>query len=181
MKTFLSLAVGLFVLASGSWGQNQVATASSSAPFELRGAAVNPGQGVPAWPVMPGDEMIAGDGPVTVTFPEGSTVTLGVASKARINMSGQTPEFDLESGSAQFSLKTLSSVILAHNGKAISPENLTGDFAVNEGGGAAVGALHQGPIRRSTLFFVGAAGAAGGLGYGIYRGLSGGPSVSPSR
>jgi ferric-dicitrate binding protein FerR (iron transport regulator) len=173
--------VGLFVFTNGAWAQNQVATVSSPAPFQLRGAAVTPGQGVPAWPVMPGDEIIAGDAPVTVTFPDGSSVILGVASKARIDMSGQTPEFDLESGSAQFSLKTLSSVILVHSGQTISPKNLTGDFVVNEGGGAVVQAVHPGLNRRKTLIFIGAAGAAGGLGYGIYEALNEGPSVSPSR
>ncbi|MGB2886294.1 MAG: hypothetical protein WBC04_01230 [Candidatus Acidiferrales bacterium] len=183
MKKCLQLIVGLFVFTNGVWAQNQVATASSPAPFQLRGASVTPGQGVPGWPVMPGDAIIAGDAPVTVTFPDGSWVILGAASRARIEMSGQTPEFDLDSGTGQFSLKTLSSVILVHSGQKISPKDLTGDFVVNEGGGAVVQAVHPGLIRnrKKALFYIGATAAAGGLAYGIYAELNEGPPVSPSR
>jgi hypothetical protein len=37
------------------FAQTQVGTITSSRPFQLRGANVNPGPGVPTWPVMPSD------------------------------------------------------------------------------------------------------------------------------
>ena len=182
MKKTLLPMVGLLVLTTTAWGQNQVATATSAAPFQLRGAAVSPGQGVPSWPVMAGDGLIAGDAPVTISFPDGSSVLLGVMSQARVSLSGQTPVFELQSGTARYSLKSLSSVQIVSAGKPVDVKNRTGDVVTNDGDATTIKAVrsHSLILGKTGLTLLGA-GAAAGLGYGLYAGLSGGSPVSPSK
>ena len=108
------------------WAQAPVATVTSSGPFELRGANVTPGQGVPSWPGLAGDTIKAGNTPVTVTFPDRSTIILNPGSSAKLDLSGQTPVFQLTSGSASYSLKTLTAVKLMAATKVVTPSNLAG-------------------------------------------------------
>src|SRR5579862_8661728 len=110
-RTAKSLAV-VMAVAVAVLAQTQVATITSDSPFQLRGASVTPGQGIPSWPVMPGDTIQAGQTPLTLTFSDGSTIVLSPGATAKVDLAGKTPVFQLEKGTAHYSLKTLSSVKL---------------------------------------------------------------------
>jgi hypothetical protein len=107
--------------------QGQVATVTSTAPFQLRGANVTTDQGVTSWPVMPGDAIKAGSAPVVITFAGGSSVILEHGSSAKITILGQTPTFQLECGTARYSLSALYAVKL--NDPA-SPPKLIGVYSI---------------------------------------------------
>jgi len=63
-----------------------VASVTSSSSFVLRGNVINT-DGVPTWPIMAGDEIAANSGPVTVSFNDGSRMTLQQNSLARVESS----------------------------------------------------------------------------------------------
>jgi hypothetical protein len=125
MRRFSGVLILVLLLVALAFAQVQVATVTSTSPFQLRGASVTPSQGVPSWPVMPGDKIKAGSAPVTVTFPDGSTITLAPGSEIKVTQSGATPVVTLLSGSASYTLKTLASVGLVADG-AVTPTSLTG-------------------------------------------------------
>lgn len=145
--------------------QNQIATVMSDGPFRLRGANITPGQGVPSWPVIPGDTIRAGDAPVTLTFQDGSTVTIAPGSSARVELTTQGPLFRLEDcGTAHYVLKTLESIKLFTKSDAISSGDLVGDLQ-----------LCTPPVAKgwwtaghTTAVLLGAGGAAG-LGVGLKK------------
>jgi hypothetical protein len=151
--------------------QGQVATVTSTAPFQLRGANVTTDQGVPSWPVMAGDAIKAGSAPLVTTFADGSSVILEPGSSAKITISGQTPTFLLECGTARYSLSALSAVKL---NDPVSPPKLTGVYSI--GCNKPAGWWTTG---HTVLVLGGAAGAAG-LAFGISSAVDGGASVSPS-
>jgi hypothetical protein len=151
------------------WAAGQIMTVTSSSSFTLRGVPLNPAQGVPEWPVMPGDTIIAGTSPVKVTFPDGSTITLDPGSQAVISMQGATPVFQLVKGSADYFMKTLDSVRILTGNKAVELTHLAGSLKL------PVGVLGVHPV--ATM--VGSS-VATGLGVGLAKSTSGGSSVSPS-
>jgi hypothetical protein len=104
-------------------------------------------------------------------------VTLDWGSKVQISVDGQTPVVELQSGAAQYSLKSFSSVkLVGHNQQPIALTKLNGRVVyVNAEAAARVVGMGAHPFP-----LVLAAGGAVGLGYGIYEGVSGGSSVSPS-
>jgi hypothetical protein len=174
-------AIGLLLIVGGSArAQGQLATVNSAAPFQLRGATVVPGQGVPSWPVMPGDEIVAGDAPVSVTFADGSNIVMGVSSEAVVDRAGQTPEFELLSGKAQYFLKSPSAVKVLRYGKPVDAKGQSGGTTSAQSKPTFTSAVHSGVFSEGGLIAIGAV-AAGGAGYGIYEGLHGGSSVSPSK
>lgn len=152
--------------------QGQVATVTSTAPFQLRGANVTTDQGVPSWPVMPGDAIQAGSAPVVISFAGGSSVTQEPGSSARITISGQTPMFHLECGAARYSLSALSAVKL---NDPVSPSKLASVYSITCN--KPVGWWTTG----HTALVLGGTAAAAGLGFGISAATSAGPAVSPSR
>jgi len=126
----IGLLTGL-LLASMAFAETQIATVTSDSPFQLRGVAITPGQGVPSWPVMPGDLIQAGQTPLTITFQDGSTGVLAPGVSAKVGLAGKTPVFQLECGSAHYTLKTLSSVNLMQANSAVTPKDLVGDLTVD--------------------------------------------------
>jgi|HubBroStandDraft_1064217.scaffolds.fasta_scaffold94505_2 hypothetical protein len=159
------------------WGQNQVATVTSSTPFTLRGAAVTPGQGVPMWPILAGDTVKAGSALTITTFPDGSVLTLDPESEARIEFANGKPVFQLLKGVARFSLKSISAVQLEAGNKIVTPKDLTGTLTLGGIRPAAVGFWTVG----TTVAVLVGAGAAAGAGIGISEAVRGGSSVSPSQ
>jgi len=157
-----------------AYSQNQVATATSDGPFQLRGANVTPGQGVPSWPVMPADTIKAGQTPVTIVFQDGSTLVLNSESSARVGLSSKTPVFQLQSGSAHYSLTGLASVKLMELNDTVTPKELTGLLQIGNRKPPA------GWWTASHTAVVGAA-AAAGLGVGVITATKNGTSVSPSQ
>jgi hypothetical protein len=153
------------------WGQSQVATVSSPSAFTLRGVAVNPGQGVPSWPALSGDTIKAGKSPVTLSFPDGSTITLNPGAEASVELSHDQPVFRLKKGTCQYALKTLTSVHVISGSQTVALTTLAGTL-----GKVGAGALTAG----QAAIGIAVAGAAAGLGVGVAEATSGGSSVSPS-
>jgi len=152
------------------YAQGQVATVTSTAPFQLRGANVSTDQGVSSWPVMPGDFIKAGSATVVISFPGGSTITLEPGASAKIRFSGDTPGFQLECGSARYTLSALSAVKV---NDPVSPPKLTNTYG--RSCEKAAGWWTTG----HTLLILGGAAALAGLGLGISHAVNGGSSVSP--
>jgi hypothetical protein len=176
MHKLLNILIIGLTSAVCTWAQTQVATVTSTATFELRGANVTPGQGVPTWPVMAGDEIKSAGGSVTISFPDGSSVILDPGSSAKVDMSGQTPQFQLTSGSAHYALKSASAVKLAALGKPVASTHLSGIVKISNG---RVSTGWWTPAH--TALVVGGAAAATGVGVGVTESTSGGAAVSPSR
>ena len=156
---FLAVVTALTIVVSA---QTQIATITSDSAFQLRGAGVTPGQGVPSWPVLPGDTIQAGQTPLTLTFSDGSTIVLSPGATAKVDLLGKTPVFRLESGSAHYALKTLSSVKLMQLKAAINPTDLIGDLVV----GSEKLPVGWWTTGHTTLVIAGAGGAAA-AGFGI--------------
>jgi len=161
VKRVSTLLVSFLVAALA---QNQVATVSSDTAFQLRGANIAPGQGVPNWPVMPGDAIKAGETPVTVSFPDGSTIVLAPRSSAKIGLAGQKPVFQLLGGSAHYSLKDLNSIVLMAGKDTVAAKDLVGDLAL---GGNKPSAGWW--TTSHTVAVVGGAAAATGLAIGVVQ------------
>ncbi len=158
------ILLSLFLSVAG-WTQNQLATVTATTPFTLRGAVVTPSQGVPMWPILPGDGLTSGTSPSVVTFPDGSALVLAHESKAKIDLLNGRPVFQLISGNAHYSLKSLSTVQLMAGAKIEIPKALTGTLKV---------------VTRKTVVVAVAGGAAdvAAKTYGIDKAVSGDPSVS---
>jgi hypothetical protein len=161
-------------MASGAFAQ-QIATASSSATFTLRGASVDPTQGVPTFPLMPSDIVKAGKALTLVTFPDGATILLDPASEGRVDVVEGRPVFRLLKGQAEFRLRSLTTVGLAQLDQSVVPTQLAGTLLV--GGSPTVGA---GSSHAAVYVAVGG-GAAAAAGLGLAKARSGGSSVSPSQ
>jgi hypothetical protein len=173
---FSSVVSIILLLAITAWAdQRQMGTVSSTGPFQLRGANVTPGQGVPEWPLIAGDKINAGAAPVTVNFPDGSIITVNSGSEIIVTLSGTTPVVKLICGSANYALKSLTAVKLVA-GEPVTPNNSTGLLSVS-GCKVTAGWWTTG----HTVLVVAGAGAIAGLGYGIVDATSGGASVSPTK
>ena len=163
MRKLVYVLTALLAAVTLMCAQGQVATATSTAPFQLRGANVTTDQGVPSWPVMPGDAIKAGSAPVVSAFADGSSVILDPGSSARITISGQTPTFLLECGTARYTLSSLSAVKL---NDPVSPPKLTGVYSISCN-------------KPAVWWILGGAAVAAGLGFGIAAATSGGAAVTP--
>lgn len=169
------VALVFFAVAMFAGGQTQIATVTSDSPFQLRGAGITPGQGVPSWPVLPGDLITAGQTPVSLVFADGSTIILAPGAVAKVSLSHKKPVFELESGAAHYTLITKSSVELVTLKTTVVPTDLVGDLQI--------GSQHLPTswwTTGHTTLVLSAAGAAAGLGVGVAASNSNGPSVSPS-
>jgi hypothetical protein len=95
-------------------------------------------------------------------------------SMATVSMSGSIPTFDLASGSATYSLKSLTAVQLVAGNRTINPTSLTGSFGAGAHG-------FWTPVH-TTLVVVGGVGGAtaAALAAGAAVANTGGPQVSPS-
>ena len=130
MRRLMKFLAVLTALAVVVVAQTQIATITSESAFQLRGVGVTPGQGVPSWPVMPGDTIQAGQTPLTLTFSDGSTIVLSPGATAKVELAGKTPVFQLQAGSAHYMLKTLSSVKLEQLKATVNPKDVVGDLVI---------------------------------------------------
>ncbi len=166
----LVLALAGLMFAQGA----RVATATSSQPFTLNGETVNP-SGVPSWPVMGGTEIVAGSAPVTLTFSDGSRISLAPGAKAKVEVVEGKIVFRLLAGEAAYDLKQLDSITLLALDAGVKPSGLRGAYAI---AGTKRAAAKFWTGKNMALFFGGAAAAAAGIGIAATRGP--GP-VSPSQ
>jgi hypothetical protein len=96
------LAISIPVAATA---QTQLGTVTSTSPFELRGAHVNPAPGVPNWPVVSGDTLQAGNAPLTLTLFDGSTVIVAPRTRVTLGVMNNGPVVRLDSGSVHYNLR----------------------------------------------------------------------------
>jgi ferric-dicitrate binding protein FerR (iron transport regulator) len=190
MSKSKNLMALLLVSAAAASAQKEVARVTASASFMLRGALITPGQGVTVWPVLAGDDVTAGTSPTSVTFPDGSALTLAPASEAKVDFVNGKPVFQLISGNAPYSLKSTSSVQLMVGAKTTTVEGLTGTLKVDNdqkvaaetvaGTAAGVGAAGGagGLSTGAVIGIVGGVAGAGGAAYEIKKAVSSGPPVS---
>lgn len=153
----------------------RVATATSKSTFKLKGADVNPA-GVPNWPVEVGDELQAGGQPVTLTFADGSVVSLAPGAKGRVEMKGGEAVFVLTWGEALYKLKSTTAVVLMAEDKQVKPSTVQGKYCVGCSGRQA-GTFWT--AKNTALVLAAAGGAAAGVGVAATQG--GPASVSPSQ
>jgi hypothetical protein len=154
------LWIPIFVFSA--FAQTQLATITSSGPFQLRGAKVATGGGVPSWPVLAGDVIKTGSSAATVTFPDGSFIVIAPGSEARIELVNQAPLFQLNACAIHYSLKTPGSVQLQVGGAPVSLTDLVGD--------SKIGTCHVSSgwwTTGHTIAVVGVAGGAAALGVGL--------------
>lgn len=143
------------------WAQQPVATVTSSASFTLRGAAVSPGQGVAMWPVMAGDAVQAGNAVTIITFPDGSVITLDPMARAIVNFANGKPVFQLVSGTAHYSLKSLTAVQMVASGQTVAATTLNG--VISPSGLQAAGFWTAGHVAAVAAGGAGAGAAIGGV------------------
>ena len=136
----------------------------SDGPFRLRGANITPGQGVPSWPVIPGDTIRAGQTPVVIKIEGCSTITLAPESSGQLDLQGKTPVFRLESGTAHYELTSLTCEKLFAGNTSTVPSSLSGDLQL------AKNTLPKGWWTTGhTVAVLGGAGGAAALGVGLAK------------
>lgn len=175
MRRIFTAVILVLVLAGLMLAQGtRVASATSSQAFTLNGEQVNP-RGVPTWPVMAGNEIVAGSAPVTLTFSDGSRISLSPGAKAKVEVVEGKIVFRLLSGEAAYDLKQLDSITLVAIDATVKPADLRGAYAI---AGTKRAAAKFWTGRNIALVFGGAAAAAAGIGIAATAGPD---SVSPSR
>src|SRR3974390_3566020 len=102
MRFLTSLAVTA-VVSAVAFAADPLGTASSSTAFGLNGVSMR-SDGVSSWPVMSGDEISSGGAPVMIRFQDGSRVTLGEQSRAKLTDTGNGLTLNVTAGEAQFNL-----------------------------------------------------------------------------
>lgn len=186
MPKVLRVAILGITAGLAAWAQTQVGTITSSAPFRLRGAAVTPGEGVPSWPLLPGDTVKAGEALTILTFSDGSVVSLEPGTEGNVDLSAGTPLFQLANGTVTYSLKTRTAVKLLSGDRTVNPSALTGSYSRNSSrpisGAAAPGGNGGFWTPAHTVLVVGAgAAAATGIALGVGAANSSGSQVSPTQ
>ena len=153
------------MLTTFSWAQTTVALVSSDSPFQLRGAVITPGQGVPSWPVLTGDVVKAGEKPVTLNFLDGSNIFLSAGSSGRLEMQGATVVFRLLAGCAHHALSAINAIKLATGDTDMTPSKTVGDLRLGGNCPVTAGWWTAG----HTTAVLGAAAGATALGVGLAR------------
>jgi hypothetical protein len=178
------LAVGVGAVTQTASAQTLVGTITSSSPFRLRGATINPGEGVPSWPLLPGDTIRAGASLTIITFTDGSVVSLEPGSDGNVDLSAGIPMFQLANGTVTYSLKTRTAVKLLTGDKSVMPVALTGTYSRNgqrPAGGGATSSNGGFWTPGHTVAVVGAGvGVATAAALGVGASNSSGSQVSPS-
>jgi hypothetical protein len=102
MNWKLLLAVLLIAAAAlAASGDQPLATITSAEAIELRGIRV-PVEGVPAWPLVAGDELATTTSAAAISFSDGTRVVLDKNSRVKIERVDKQPVLRLVSGSLSY-------------------------------------------------------------------------------
>jgi hypothetical protein len=177
MRNLLGAAAMTLAAMGSLMAVPQMGTVSSAAAFQLRGATITPGNGVPDWPVLEGDTINALTASTPISFSDGSTISLGPNSVGKVTMAGQMPVFQLVSGNATYSLKSLTAIELRAGKRLFKPISANGSFTSSTGVG-----FWAAPGHAAFLASVGGAtvAAAGVSAVSAAVANSGGTQISPS-
>jgi ferric-dicitrate binding protein FerR (iron transport regulator) len=107
----------LFLLAAPAFAATPVASITSSADFELSGVGVTVA-GVPSWPLMAGDTVVAGTSAARIRFVDGTLVTLGPRSKVTVQEKKDDLSLRLVNGFISFTLAP-SSALSVYSGATL--------------------------------------------------------------
>jgi hypothetical protein len=102
----------LGVFGAASFAFTPVATVSSLRPFTLDGHSIS-ATGVASWPLVVGDEIATSTAPATISFQDGSRISLASKSGVKIGGTNLEPTFVLVTGSLDYRLVKGSKVSLA--------------------------------------------------------------------
>lgn len=129
---YLRIGCGVIFSALVCLAAGPVGSVSSSAPFTLRGAPVKVA-GVPEWPVLAGDEIVAGTAPAMITFRDGSRVQLNANSRAKVAVTGKQTVLRLTNGQLAYKLssKSRSTDVAALGFGALPAESSEGLVSIN--------------------------------------------------
>ena len=118
----MRLALPVLAVAIVCFAAAPVAKVSSSGDFRLRGATVRTA-GVPSWPVMAGDEIATGAHPAIISFRDGSRLTLGRASRARLASENGALSFRLLDGVLDYRLASRSALRVFNQSTPLNDPN----------------------------------------------------------
>jgi ferric-dicitrate binding protein FerR (iron transport regulator) len=93
----------LFLVAGCAFAATPVASIKSSSDFQLSGVSVT-AAGVPSWPIMAGDTVVAGTTAATIRFTDGSMVTLSPNSQVSVQEKKDDLSLRLVNGFMSFTL-----------------------------------------------------------------------------
>jgi hypothetical protein len=93
----------LVFIAASAFAATPVASITSSSDFQLSGANVI-AAGVPSWPVMAGDTVVAGISAARIRFVDGTMVTLGPRSQVTLQKKSDDLSLRLVNGFISFTL-----------------------------------------------------------------------------
>ena len=109
----------LFLVAASAFAATPVASITSSADFQLSGANVI-AAGVPSWPLMAGDTVVAGTSAARIRFVDGTVVTLGPKSKVTVQEKNDDLSLRLVNGFLSFTLAPASALSI-YSGNVLVP------------------------------------------------------------
>jgi ferric-dicitrate binding protein FerR (iron transport regulator) len=128
-----------------AFAASPVATVSSGADFTLHGAKIVTA-GIPSWPVLAGDNILAGTAAARIRFQDGSVVTLSPASSAAVEQGDNGLLLRLLYGSMVFTVAPNSNLSLfsGQTALAVTPDAET---TVTAPGGALPGGNRGTPLQ----------------------------------
>ncbi len=121
MRISVLVVSGIITSSLVCFAARPIANVTSSEPYKVSGVAV-PVAGVKSWPVVAGDELRAGEAPLVVTFKDGSRVTLGKNSRAKVEGEGRNAALRLFDGAMGFLLLKGSKVRLYSESNPVSAQ-----------------------------------------------------------
>ena len=107
----------LFLAAGCAFAATPVASIKSSSDFQLSGVSVT-AAGVPSWPIMAGDTVVAGTTAATIRFVDGTMVTLAPNSQVTVQEKKDDLSLRLVNGFMSFTLAP-SSAISVYSGNTL--------------------------------------------------------------
>jgi hypothetical protein len=115
MKRALRICWMVIAGGVGAYASQPIAAVSGSSSFELDGSLINTA-GITAWPLMPGDRLMAGDSPLLIAMKDGSRITLAPHSQLRFDSGAGGLTANLISGDMQFKLASGSALRILRSG-----------------------------------------------------------------
>jgi len=107
------------MIVASAFAAAPVASVTSTSNFELSGASVI-AAGVPAWPLLAGDTVVAGSTTARIRFVDGTVVTLSPRSKVAVQDKGSDLSLRLVNGFMAFTLGPASSLSV-YSGSTLVP------------------------------------------------------------
>ena len=127
----------VLVFAIAVFAASPVASVSSGSDFTLRGQKVTTA-GVPSWPVLAGDSILAGTTPTKIRFQDGSVVMLSPDSSAKVEETDGGLVFRLISGSMALNVAP-SSTLSVFSGQTAVSATPNVETSVSAGGAPSAG------------------------------------------